>query len=410
MDRNVIWGGHKALRMAMAAVIAFGLVVVVPASTLSAQETDSSKTSAEAQKDSTKESKKEEKEKKAGGAGIVPIPIFVTEPAIGYGLGAAVGYFHPRKNEAEPEPVSISPALTTGIPPDQATEDGKKRPPTITGVAAAYTVDGTWGVGVGHSASWRDDRIRYKGALAYVNVESTFYFANIPFGFALKGGVLYQDIKFRLGSSDFMLGGMFSYVNMKGQINLSDEAPVDLGDGPIADSGLGAQAVWDTRDNTMTPDRGQFFELAAWRYDEALAGDFNYWKGSLRLLSFHQFGEKFVLGLRLDLDGVSGDPPLWGYPWITLRGVPALRYQNELVGVVETELRWNIFTRWAVVGFVGTGSTTGDVFQYEDESGIVAGGVGGRFLFRPQDRLWVGIDVAWGPEKAYMYIQVGHAW
>jgi hypothetical protein len=402
--------------MAMAAIIAFGLVVVGPASTLFAQETDSSTTSAEVEKEATTESKKEEKKrkkeekKKAGGAGIVPIPIFVTEPAIGYGLGAAVGYFHPRKNEAESEPVSISPALTTGTPPDQATEDGQKRPPTITGVAAAYTEKGTWGVGVGHSASWRDDRIRYKGALAYTNIESTFYFGNIPFNFSLEGGILYQDIKFRLGSSDFMLGGMFSYVNMEGQFDLGDEVPVDLGDSGLADSGLAAQAVWDTRDNTMTPDRGQLFELQAWRYDEALAGDFNYWKGSLRLLSFHQFGEKFVLGLRLDLDGVSGDPPLWGYPWISLRGVPALRYQNELVGVVETELRWNIFTRWAVVGFVGTGSTTGDVLRYEDVSGIVAGGVGGRFLFRPQDDLWVGIDVAWGPEKAYMYIQVGHAW
>jgi len=188
MDRNALRGGHKALRMATAAIVAFGLVVVVPTSTLSSQETDSSNTSAEAEKDSTKESKKEEKErkkeekKKAGGAGIIPIPIFITEPAIGYGLGAAVGYFHPRKTETEPQPVSMSPALTTGTPPDQATEDGKKRPPTITGVAAAYTVDGTWGIGVGHSASWRDDRIRYKGALAYVNVESTFYFANIPFG------------------------------------------------------------------------------------------------------------------------------------------------------------------------------------------------------------------------------------
>ena len=283
MGRNVLRDGNRALRMATAAIVAFGLVAVVPASTVSSQETDSSNASAEAEKDTTKESKKEEKQrkkeekkKKAGGAGIVPIPIFVTEPAIGYGLGAAVGYFHPRKNEAGSEPVSISPALTTGTPPDQATEDGQKRPPTITGVAAAYTEKGTWGVGVGHSASWRDDRIRYKGALAYVNVESTFYFEDIPFNFSLKGGILYQDIKFRLGSSNFMLGGMLSYLNMETRFNPDDDVPIDPTDSKLADSGLAAQAVWDTRDNTMTPDRGQLFELQAWRYDEALAGDFNY--------------------------------------------------------------------------------------------------------------------------------------
>ena len=57
-----------------------------------------------------------------------------------------------------------------------------------------------------------------------------------------------------------------------------------------------------------------------------------------------------VLGLRLDLDTAGGEPPLWGYPWVTLRGVPALRYQNETTGVVETELWWNIDDRWAAPG------------------------------------------------------------
>mgnify|MGYP001825148746 CR=1 FL=1 len=117
-----------------------------------------------------------------------------------------------------------------------------------------------------------------------------------------------------------------------------------------------------------------------------------------------------MLGLRLDIDGINGDPPLWSYPWITLRGVPALRYQNEIAGAVETEFRWNIYPRWAVLAFAGVGATRGDTRVYEDESGIVAGGVGGRYLFRPQDSLWIGVDVAKGPEDTHAYIQVGHAW
>ena len=46
----------------------------------------------------------------------------------------------------------------------------------------------------------------------------------------------------------------------------------------------------------------------------------------------------------------------------------------------------------------------------EDESGIVAGGLGGQFLFRPQDSLWVGLDVAKGPEQYVLYIVAGHKW
>ena len=121
-------------------------------------------------------------------------------------------------------------------------------------------------------------------------------------------------------------------------------------------------------------------------------------------------GERFVLGWRIDLDAVDGRPPFWGYPWVTLRGVPAMRYQNERTGVAEVELRWNIFDRWAVLGFVGSGDTDGDIPAFDTEDDIVAGGVGGRWLFKPEMGLWVGVDIAQGPERTAYYIQIGHAW
>ena len=149
----------------------------------------------------------------------------------------------------------------------------------------------------------------------------------------------------------------------------------------------------------------------AWKHLEALGGDTDYWNVGLQADSFHEMlNRKLVLGLHLDLDTAGGDPPLWGYPWVTMRGIPALRYQNESTAVVETELRWNIFGRWAAVGFIGAAATRGDVPVFEDESGIVAGGVGGRFLFRPQDSLWVGLDVAKGPEDYIFYVVMGHKW
>ena len=340
---------------------------------------------------------------------VIPIPIFVTEPAIGYGFGAAVGYFHKRKGDDRDGSPEVAPAYTTGTPPGSGSDRESKRPPNITGVAAAYTEKESWVVGVGHSASWRNDTIRYQGALAYANINSTFYFLNVPFDFNLKGSMLYQNIRFRLGRGDFFLGGRLAYLNADGKFT-SDGSLGGLLERDTNDVGLAFQAVWDTRDNTMTPDSGQFFEAVVWRYDDALGGAFDYWKGDLKLLTFHRFARRFVLGLRFDVDVVDGDPPLWGYPWISLRGIPALRYQNEIAGVVEAELRWNILERWAVVGFVGVGGTRGDTRRYEDESGIVAGGVGGRWLFRPEDSLWVGVDVATGPEDTYAYIQVGHAW
>jgi hypothetical protein len=347
---------------------------------------------------------------KKKGPSFIPLPIFVTEPAIGYGLGAALGYFHKKKGEADPDRDSLAPAFTA----DTAARAGKQQkvPPTISGIAVAYTDKGTWGAGLAHSASWSKDTIRYAGAVGYAHIVSTFYFGDQPFDFVLDTGLLYQDLKFRIRGSNFFVGAKLAYINPDLVFDADlDDVPIEQEDTQLIDFGVALQADYDGRDNKMTPNRGHFVELVGWKHLEALGGETDYWKAGLQAQSFHEMMHaKLVLGFHLDLDTAGGDPPLWGYPWVTMRGVPALRYQNESTAVVETELRWNILERWAAVGFIGAAATRGDVQQYEDESGIVAGGIGGRYLFRPQDSLWVGVDVAQGPEDTILYIQVGHAW
>jgi len=352
----------------------------------------------------------EEAKKKKKGPPFIAIPIFITEPAIGYGLGGAVGYFHKTKNGGESGANSHAPAFTA----ESAAKVGKQQkvPPTISGVAAAYTEDGTWGVGLAHTASWKKDKMRYTGAVGYAHVVSTFYFNDQPAEFKLDTGLLFQDLKFRIGSSDIFVGGKLVYLTPDLLFDEdSGELPVEGDRTKLNDFGLAVQAEFDGRDNTMTPNSGQYVELVGWKHFEALGGETDYWKVGLMVDSFHELAnKKLVLGLHLDLDTAGGDLPLWGYPYVTMRGIPALRYQNESTAVIETELRWNIFGRWAAVGFIGTAATRGDAPVFEDESGIVAGGVGGRFLFRPQDSLWVGIDVARGPEDYVLYVVMGHKW
>jgi hypothetical protein len=77
---------------------------------------------------------------------------------------------------------------------------------------------------------------------------------------------------------------------------------------------------------------------------------------------------------------------------------------------VELEGRYSLAKRWGVVGFYGVGKTDGDIPLFESQDRIRAGGIGGRFLFLPDENLWVGIDIARGPEDTYWYIQVGQAW
>ena len=60
---------------------------------------------------------------------------------------------------------------------------------------------------------------------------------------------------------------------------------------------------------------------------------------------------------------------------------------------------------FAGVGFV---DEIDDVGAIEDD--IDAWGVGGRWLALKEENVWVGIDLARGPEEDAFYIQLTHPW
>jgi len=167
---------------------------------------------------------------------------------------------------------------------------------------------------------------------------------------------------------------------------------------------------FDTKDNTMLPSKGRDLTFRVERFDDAFGGDFYYWMTTWKLRTFHRLSDKFVLGARLDLQASDGDVPFFAQPFVSMRGIQALRYQNERAGAVELELRYDLASRWALLAFAGNGFTDGDIRGLESTSDIQAWGLGFRYnLFQAQD-VWVGIDIADGEEESAWYIQVGHAW
>lgn len=354
------------------------------------------------------EEHEEEATEPSKGGKWVPIPIFLTEPAIGYGLGLSVGYIHPEKSGEKGDNVS-SLQTPRSI---AASQKSQKKPPSITGVAGGYTESGTWFGAIGHSASWREDAIRYGGAAAYTDIISIYYVSDRPFDFDLEGLIIFQDLKFRLGRSHFFLGGKLIGIDTETSFDIEITDDINIAIDEIYARNIGAALAlsFDRRDNVFTPNTGQMIELTAWRHDEAIGSDYDYWKASFKALSFHQLHPKFVLGLRFEASSVDGEPPFYAYPYIDLRGIPALRYQGERVGTVEVEARWNIMPRWSLVGFLGKGEVSGDDPSFQTQDDIYAGGIGGRYLFLKEQSLWLGLDFARGPEEWYWYITVGQAW
>ena len=170
------------------------------------------------------------------------------------------------------------------------------------------------------------------------------------------------------------------------------------------------RGFYDTRNHTLNPTRGRLIDLSTWRYDRALGGNYDYWSVKLKALSFHDLSDKLTLGFRLEVAAVSGSPPFFSYPWVKLRGIPAMRYQDERAGAVEVEARYQFAPRWQVLGFGGLGFTSDSIQVFDNPRSIYNLGVGARYQVLPSHKVWMGLDIARGPEEWNWYIQVGHPW
>jgi len=389
----------------MKLLAAFTVVVLLFCSTVATatepQQPDTEPDDSEA----VEESEKDEKDK-TGGYRVLPIPVFITEPAIGEGLGLAVALFHPVKSGAVTKPRALTPKSIGDA------QSEREAPPVVTGVFGGYTSSGTWAGGVGHFNNWRRDTIRYTGVLAVADVFSDFYLGNLPVGYELDGNIVYQDLRFRVAGSNIFLGGALSYLDSTVTFDdpTNDLIPPEFLTRDITQVGLAGRFIYEGRDIMSMPTKGQLLELSLWRFDEALGSDFDYWSLTPKLLSFHRLTKRFLLDLRLEVGAVSGDPPFFGYPWVKLRGVPAMRYQDEVAGAVEVQGRVEVSDRWLLLAFTGRGFISGDLVSADEDADIYNYGAGTRFnIFKDRD-IWIGIDIAKGPDDWAWYVEINHPW
>lgn len=402
----------RIFRLLMACGLLLAAFPAVPAEDTDVQDVGEPSENSDAVEESEDKQEDDAGKPKPWYKNIVPVPVIITEPAIGEGLGIGIGYFHPAKSPDAYQPRTIEHASTV-----RDVSVARKPPPTITGAFGAVTNNGTWIAGVGHINSFRNDTIRYTGVAAYANIIADFYILDRPFEFNLEGLVVYNDVKFRVAESNWFLGTSLTYMDASNEFRRDvPEPPESLGleDGFLAsdfrDIGLAIRTMYETRDDTLMPSTGKLFELSVTRNDDAIGGDYDYTTLKMKMLSFHQLNDKWVLGLRGDYRQVGGDPPFYAVPWVTLRGIPAMRFQGDQVAVAEVEARYNFNQDWAMIGFYGRGWTDvyADVAKTEED--IKAWGIGGRYRLLKEQNAWVGLDYAIGPEDNVYYVQVGHAW
>jgi hypothetical protein len=330
--------------------------------------------------------------------GILPIPVPITEPAVGY--GAALGL------------VLIHGGGLAGTKDAPLGVSGKPVPPDVSALVGAATENGTWAVAAAHVGYWGGDRWRYTGAAGRLSPQLDAYDAQgRAYGFNLDGWVIFQELKRRVGRSNLFLGARFVWMDTTTRFD-AGLAPPDVPKPEFGtrDSGLGAVAEFDSRDNTFTPSRGVQLKASATFYGPYLGGDNDYQRYTADGLFFWDVHPRLVLSTRLRTQATGGAAPFYARPFVRLRGIPAMRYQGETAVSLDGEARWAVTKRWWLVAFAGAGWTDAGSTRALVDQSVHAGGAGFRYLIARKLGILSGLDVAKGPEQWALYVVFGSSW
>ncbi|AFY03180.1 BamA/TamA family outer membrane protein [Bdellovibrio bacteriovorus] len=326
-------------------------------------------------------------------SGFLPVPIIITEPAVGFGGGLALIFMDKSSEAARP---------------------GHFAPPTIKGVAAFATDNGSAGGAGFYVRNWDKDRWRYMGALGTAGMNLNFYGSggfpgseDLKMEYSLDGFFLLQDLRHRLGESNWFLGARYMYSDLKATF---EGGNLPLPETENRNGGLAVLINYDSRDNTLSPLTGLQGELRYYMFSENLGGNLNYNLSAADIQGFWKWNENWGGAARLLTRWTDGSAPFYAKPYIDLRGIAKQRYQGDVAGSAELELRWRPQPRWqySVFGGGGKASTDTDLFESSESAGTYGAGL--RYLMARLVGFQMGFDVARGPEETVFYIQAGSAW
>ena len=329
--------------------------------------------------------------------GFLPIPIVITEPAVGYGLGGAGMFIRPR---------------------EEAGEEGWARP-DISAVGGFATENGTRGAFAGDASRWMDGRLRtqFGGGGGRINLD--FY------GLGSDRASFEQKVRYTLAfttaiaqanwqlapTSPWSLGLRYVYADVEPKLRDDPEFPGLVDRARVKVSAPTAVAEFDTRDNIFTPTRGAYAESSLLASRESLGANVDFERFEQILMGWYPLSRELTLGARGNYAWSSVGTPFFLRPFVILRGVPSMRYQGDQMASVEAELRWQFYRRWSIVGFGGYGatrSTSRNVFPASQSVG--SGGLGFRYELASKFNLHAGIDVAHSDGTTAIYLQMGNAW
>ena len=328
---------------------------------------------------------------------FLPIPLVVTEPAVGYGGGIAGMFVRPRK---------------------QAGSEGFARP-NMSIVGGIATENGTWMAFAGDSSHWMDDRVQTLAAIGGGEINLDFY------GLGDAASSLDQAVSYTLDAELLMLQGSWKPQPKSpwsiGLRYIYSEVEPKLRDAPGLFPGLldavhmkisapAAVLEFDSRNNLFTPTKGLFAESVYLDSLEDLGASEEFQRFQQVVMGWIPLSEDWTLGMRGDYQWSSDGTPFFLRPYVKLRGVAAMRYQGDEMASAEVEARWQVRGRWSLVGAGGYGTAHTERNLFSATKDVWSGAVGFRYELARMFGMHAGMDVGFSSGETAIYFQIGSAW
>jgi hypothetical protein len=336
---------------------------------------------------------------------FVPVPILITEPALGGFGGGLVPVFLEKKplREIDGEPVLDRPDVTAAM--------------------AAYTANGTWFVGgarVGNIPKWG---LHYTVGGGYGDINLDFYETlqsgnDVAIAFNGEVGGVLLNVKKELFDPRFMVGLHYALARVTMKLAEDRDLPSFADDGSLEGtvSSLGPIVEFDSRDGIFSTDRGVKLHAHYYASEHWLGSDYEYGRangyvyGFVPILRNATTGQGWVSAVRADWQQATGEPPFYLLPFVDMRGIPLARYQGRTTVILETEQRIDVTRRWSAMAIGGLARAFDSYDEFGHEDLLYTYGTGFRYLIARQFKLRMGVDVARGPEQWAYYIVFGTAW
>ncbi len=337
-----------------------------------------------------------QKKPKRGRFVIAPIPI--SSPAVGSGLVLVAGYVF------------------------KVNQDDKLSPPSVVGLAAAFTNNGSRGGGIGGRLYFKENTYQTTFVAAKGRINFDFFGIGrrpneppISVPLQIDGEVFFGEF-LRNVWKDVFVGGRYQHRSLDIRLNGEQTQggfeipPIDLKTKSVA---IGVHVQRDKRDSNFYPTKGSLFNWTGDFFDQAWGSRREYQTYKLSYSAYHEIKKKQILAYQAMICSANGNVPFYDLCFYgtnnQLRGYTGGEFQNRRMFATQAEYRVELKRRFGLVAFGGVGGIARRWNEFRSDQFLPAVGAGLRFTLDKKDHINYRVDWAVGRAGHTLTIGIGEA-